>query len=76
YAYIYLTIACMVLDALSIPTIEVPCESLLFQVGRISTNYWSHLGSDVIEWIQVLQYHWKDKIVDYAQVNSTKIEEV
>lgn len=30
----------------------------------------------MIEWIQVLHYRWKDRIVDYARLNSAEVEEV
>ncbi|EMD35114.1 hypothetical protein CERSUDRAFT_75409 [Gelatoporia subvermispora B] len=59
------------------PTIDVTKDKdtvqwweLFSRSGHISTDRHSCLGSDVVEWLEVLSYNWSKNVVDYAHINS------
>lgn len=55
---------------------SVPCERL-FSAGReIATDRRSRLGSNVFEQLQVLRYAWRNEVVDEADLNSRRVEEI
>ena len=65
----------MALDVLAVAAASTGIESLFSRAKEVVTDRRTRLDPVVFKQIECLNYHWKDKIVDYVRLNEV-IEEL
>lgn len=55
---------------------SVPSERLFSSSGHTADDQRARLGAERFEQAQIMKWHWKEEVVDFAKANQNLIEEV
>ena len=54
----------------------VPCECLFSAAKLIATDHHARLSPAVFEELQILKFAWRDKLINWAALNTEEVEDV
>lgn len=55
---------------------SVPSERLFSSSGHTADDQRARLGAERFEQAQIMKWHWKEEVVDFAKANQDIVEEV
>ena len=76
HAALFPTLAQIALDILPCQASSVPCECLFSASKQTADLHRSSLGAKHFEELQIIKFAWRKKIVDNAEQNWARVEEV
>jgi hypothetical protein len=76
HAALFPTLARIALDILPCQASSVPCERLFSASKQTADLRRSSLGAKHFEELQIMKFAWRSKILDNAEQNWTRVEEV
>ena len=63
------------MDICAIPATSVPCKRPFSAGAEVTTDWWSHLGADKFEQLQLFKHGWRNNVIDTTHLSSSTTNE-